>query len=455
MRYLLQAPFLAAEAAVAASRAQRLGGPVCLAGASACGAYGVARALHRDGDRPGFVSVRTSVRAADARERLLEAVADDPWLDALTLYVEGLDRQRASLQEFVLRLIDEGLRWKSRPLPVRVIAQCDQGPRGFQALPPLARRLSTLVIPLAPLSARRADVAAIVQALARRAALELGRPPPVITPNALRHVVERDWPGDFDELEACVRRTLALCERDTVDVADLRIDGEPPEAAPASEEARPVADAASTGDSRRLQLVLSELAHELKNPMVTIKSFGQHLDKLASDPELGEKFSRLTDEAIQRMDGVLEELLRFARFSAPRERAVSLVEVLSRAVAMSDAAVRDRVSLDGVPPGVRILGDEEQLVFAFRALTRGILRQLPDEASIVLGWRASGELVFSSKTTGMARRVQTLLGHEVDDEPDTSLDFVLAQMLIHRNGGSCRIARQADQLEVRVSLRVA
>ena len=60
-----------------------------------------------------------------------------------------------------------------------------------------------------------------------------------------------------------------------------------------------------------LEVVLGELAHELRNPMVTIKTFAQHLDSVLADPEVRARFSALTADAIDRMDGLLETLARF------------------------------------------------------------------------------------------------------------------------------------------------
>jgi signal transduction histidine kinase len=68
------------------------------------------------------------------------------------------------------------------------------------------------------------------------------------------------------------------------------------------------ADGFASGDDRTvataptLEVLLGELAHELRNPMVTIKTFAQHLDSVLDDPEVRARFAALTGEAITRMD---------------------------------------------------------------------------------------------------------------------------------------------------------
>ena len=83
--------------------------------------------------------------------------------------------------------------------------------------------------------------------------------------------------------------------------------------------------------ARELELIIAELAHELKNPMVTIKTFSENLEQLLNDPGLRDKFVGLTRDAIDRMDGFLEELLRFSRYAEPKVQNLSLRQALKHA----------------------------------------------------------------------------------------------------------------------------
>src|SRR5207237_1158955 len=83
-----------------------------------------------------------------------------------------------------------------------------------------------------------------------------------------------------------------------------------------------------------LEYLLAELAHELRNPLVTIKTFADHLPALLEDAELRTRFATLTSDAIERMDGLLENVLAFARLGAPRREAVEVGPILARARAV-------------------------------------------------------------------------------------------------------------------------
>src|SRR5206468_8122326 len=98
------------------------------------------------------------------------------------------------------------------------------------------------------------------------------------------------WAGDMAELEAVLARAMLVAAPEQIDVEHLML--VPPPVIPAPT-AAPQAPAGAD-----LEFVLAELAHELRNPMVTIKTFARHLPALLEDAELRARFETLTDEAI-------------------------------------------------------------------------------------------------------------------------------------------------------------
>ncbi|MGH7856814.1 MAG: histidine kinase dimerization/phospho-acceptor domain-containing protein [Candidatus Binatia bacterium] len=463
-RVFLRVPFLIPQAASTAARAESLAVSVLLAGGPGRGAYRVARALHRGGDPVGFISVRLPLADADDIDRRIRsALSADPHLESLALYVERLDVQPPPVQEALARWLDEGVRSGGRTLAVRLFGQTDRSAAVSLPglLPVLRRHLSVLVIPLPPLSERRDDVPALAEILAADVARRLERPPPALDEDLRRRLVE--WPASLEDLETALVRAILTGDGRTIRSADLEpfmgtTAFSPPVPSPASGPApsgpspQPVR---SARESVRLESVITELAHELKNPMVTIKTFAQHMDHLLSDVELREKFTRLTNEAIERMDGFLDELLQFSRFSVPNPRPIDLSGLLSRSLSMTDPSARERVHSNGLPADFLVVVDEEQLVFAVRALIRGLARELPADAAIMLSCRASNEVVLRADAPGLKGKLQGLLYHENGSGSETSLHFVLAEALVQRNGGTCRIVRESDSIEAHLMLPVA
>ena len=194
-----------------------------------------------------------------------------------------------------------------------------------------------------------------------------------------------------------------------------------------------------------------ELAHELKNPMVTLKTFSGHLDRLLDDPATRTKFVDLAGEAIDRMDGFLEELLAFSRFGDPRPQVVALDPLLARALG-GPAAIRDRFSGNGAPAGLKVVADEEQIEFALRALLRGLTKQLSPSAPIVYQWVAPGGLRFDSKAEVTGIALHNIMGQGIRDELAASLDIFVSRSLIERNRGRLSAERDDSGLHVRLDL---
>ena len=59
------------------------------------------------------------------------------------------------------------------------------------------------------------------------------------------------------------------------------------------------------------------MAHEIKNPLVSIKTFAQLLPERYNDSDFRETFSNLIGHEIDRIDSLVNQLLRFARPAKP------------------------------------------------------------------------------------------------------------------------------------------
>jgi signal transduction histidine kinase len=451
---------LTADAVAAVSRARRVHHPVWLLGGPGAGGYELSRAFHEEGDSRGFVSVRQTVPgSAELEERLRAAVADDLGINRVTLYVERIERQTTAVQERLLRWSTEGAFHGGRPISVRLFAQSDEGSRGAELLAALRYRLSALTIPLPSLSVRRAEIPAIAEALATQLCEDLGLTEPPIDEAALRRLAERDWPGNLDELTAVIARALIAAEGQRITTFDVsRPSRRAPTLLSTPEISRPIPSvsalkATENGrEARELELIIAELAHELKNPMVTIKTFSENLEQLLNDPGLRDKFVGLTRDAIDRMDGFLEELLRFSRYAEPKLQNLSLAQALKRAVDGQDGRVRERVKTNALSAKLVVRVDEDQLTFALKSLIRGLSREIPVDAPISVELSPSGELTFNGGGGGgMQQKLHGTLDQASNGSVPWSLDLMMAEALIRRNGGSSRIVREQDQLQVRVS----
>ncbi|MDQ3626920.1 MAG: ATP-binding protein, partial [Verrucomicrobiota bacterium] len=74
------------------------------------------------------------------------------------------------------------------------------------------------------------------------------------------------------------------------------------------------------------------MAHEIKNPLVSIKTFAQLLPERYNDSDFRETFSNLIGHEIDRIDSLVNQLLRFARPAKPLLRPMHVHEVLEKSL---------------------------------------------------------------------------------------------------------------------------
>jgi signal transduction histidine kinase len=369
---------------------------------------------------------------------LLLAADDRPELRALplgaTLVVDPArldDEGRAALEA----LLDDGDVW--------VIA-CTTG----DELPSsLVERLAAVVVDVPPLARRQLELpslsAAVLQTLAARA----GRPPPMLAPAARTRLAAHAWAEDLLELEAVLGRALATTDGNVIDVAALGFEGEPPaeEAAPA--EAPPAAPL-----DPRLEMLLAELAHEILNPLTTVKKMLGHLPQLLADPEAREALSGRADDAIGRVDGLLQNVIEYARLGAPTREPVAVGALLDRllgevAPELAERAVRVRRTGSD---DVTCLADPGQLEYGFRNLLAGVVREVPprDEFAIDTAQNGVVAVQFAARDAAAAR-LRALVAE--DGTPDLGdptvlpLSFTLARAVIERNGGTLAVEQNGDE----------
>ena len=368
---ILSAPRLAGDALARlplAEGAARLRVPVLLRAPAGAPRLLLARALHTAAGRSGPFVALTGRRPAFTSLPADATVA----VDVGQLSPEGAVALEAAL--------DDATAW--------VIA----GSEPDAALPSsLAARLAAVVLPVAPLHARLAELPAVAESLLGALARRAGGAAPRLSPDALARLSTHAWPGD-----------------------------------------------------------VAELAHEVRNPLVTIKTFADHLPELMNDAALRERFAALANEGIARIDGLLENVIEFARLGAPRTETIELGPLLDRLLAEVEPALTERavrVRRERAEPA-RCMGDPSHVAYALRNLFAGVLREVPPREDLAIETNANG--VVTLRFAGSAQATAHLKhltgppgGAAVGDPTFLPLVFRLARQALERNGGALGVVPEA------------
>jgi len=145
-----------------------------------------------------------------------------------TLLLEGVEKLGADVQEKLLEALRTGTvqrvgSSRAEPIEVRILATTEldldaEGAAG-RIHPGLLEYLGANQLELPALRDRREDLAPLVRHLLRR--FGTGDAERDFTTEAWRVLLEHDWPGNVEELEACVERACLAADGAKIEVGDL------------------------------------------------------------------------------------------------------------------------------------------------------------------------------------------------------------------------------------------
>jgi len=319
-------------------------------------------------------------------------------------------------------------------------------------------RLSVLPIALPPLRARADDVPALAAHVAQRLTGLLGTPEVTFTPRAMERLSRYLWFGNLAEFETVLTRSIALTSSGTLDVQDLLFGYGPIVSRQRTPAVPPTEHAASDAAAEEaVDLVINELAHEFKNPMVTIKTVAQHLERLLGDEKGREQVARLTGEAVDRMDRTLDNLLLFSSFRAPVRQEVALNTLVTAPLTdLAPTLSERRVVLDLRPlEPLPVFVDNQQIGYAFANLLRAIARDLPENQTLAVHPGGPGAVVQVEWTgnSHIATKLADFLDHKSNGHhTPLPIGVVFAKALIERNGGRLEIQSGPERSVITVWL---
>jgi two-component system response regulator HydG len=249
--------------------------PVLILGEPGTGKGVVARAIHLNGPRAAepFATIECSTLTAAAIETQLFGAAKQPALLAQpgTLFLEEVGDLTLDLQAKLLRAF-ESRQFRSpnsaQPLPVaaRLLASSS---RDLPQLVETGRfrkdlfyRLNVVNLRLPPLRERKEDIPLLVASAVQR--LHADQAPYSIAQDALRLLLEYDWPGNVQELNHAIERAFALTSGPVLHLGDF-----PTQLQNAERELRQIAAEASAPALPALTVEVRSIADMEKQAILT------------------------------------------------------------------------------------------------------------------------------------------------------------------------------------------
>ena len=147
------------------------------------------------------------------------------------------------------------------------------------------------------------------------------------------------------------------------------------------------------------EVLASGIAHEIKNPLVAIKTFTQLLPRRAREPQFVDEFGRIVGREIHRMERVVDRLRTLAHPGRRPEYAVDVRAPLAEALEFMQATFDEKsVTIDarlGDTP-CRVLGDHQNLEQLFLNLLMNAHEATPPGGALSIAVTREAEHVTVS-----------------------------------------------------------
>ena len=469
LKRYLEYPYLSRSAASLVQRFAVTRLPMLITGEIGCGQDHVARGVRSlYGQNGCALSINGAEITRDILAQKALQLAQSQFLGgaAPTLMIENLERCQLPTQSLFLSFLEEQ-EGKIGDLRYLTTASGDLLERLYHGefLETLYYRLATLTLKLLPLRERAEDIPTLADwfALGYAKALEIAAP--IFSRDAIDRLQKYLWFGNLGEMDTVMARTLAVHGGGVISADDLVFDfgGHSEAAAKRREVFQSTAPGNFTMDQPKLQVyngvsaangsagvpskaldlsvVIHELAHELKNPMVTIKTFAQLLGERYQDASFRARFQDIVGGDIERMDDLLEVMIEFADYAQPKRSLVALAEKL-RSVAkeiQNDSTKRQtRFDWRGDGGSSEVQVDDAQLTYVLRNILLAVLSQAKLGSDIGIAVAREGSVTISYLREGARVTSITHYLSDNDAQPNESilpLRILLAKQLIERNGG--------------------
>jgi nitrogen-specific signal transduction histidine kinase len=192
----------------------------------------------------------------------------------------------------------------------------------------LYHRLNTLSIHIPPLRDRAKEISTIVQFVLEEYSKKMKINKVEISNTVLKLLQNYWWPGNLRELQQVIVRSAMFSDGNILTEKDLLIETENENksfvAFLKKADMRPTESKPrnfSSGQNTHLfSLFLMELVHRIKNPLVSIKTFTQLLREKFDDGEFREHFYKIVTEDIEKIDAVMNGLVRYVKINTPIEK---------------------------------------------------------------------------------------------------------------------------------------
>lgn len=196
--------------------------------------------------------------------------------------------------------------------------------------------------------------------------------------------------------------------------------------------------------TRTLTTLAAEIAHELKNPLASVKGLAQLVDREVSAPKEKERLGVLRRE-VDRMQEILDSFLTFSRPLVPLDLSpVPLPELVEEVLALHEGVARERavtLRLDA-RPGLAVRADARKVKQVLINLVQNALDVTPAGGAVdlVVGPEGRGARVsVMDRGPGVADAERAFEPGVTSKPRGSGLGLTVSRLIARQHGGEVRL----------------
>jgi len=177
---------------------------------------------------------------------------------------------------------------------------------------------------------------------------------------------------------------------------------------------------------RAVSTLAAGMAHEIKNPLASIKTFAEYLPEKFDDPAYREKFARIMSQEVDKMNLLVQRLLEFARPTQPRLQSVRLSGVVKETLDfLQGTLLQKQIQVDTqFAETDEVLADPAQLKQVFLNLLLNSVEAIEPPGRVS---------VFTGQENGHLEVIVADTGHGI---PKRDLPHVFDPFFTTKSGGT-------------------
>jgi len=208
--------------------------------------------------------------------------------------------------------------------------------------------------------------------------------------------------------------------------------------------------------SERLKTVstlAAGMAHEIKNPLTSIKTFAEFVDKKHQDPEFRRKFNSIVPKEIDRITDIINQLLDYSKTDRTALRNVNIHKMLDYILDLDNSEfIKKHIEIEKLyhSKSPTITCAENQIKQAFINIILNSIEAMPSSGKLVVQTKdVDGTLEICIQDTGAGipkAELKNLFDpFYTTKEKGTGLGLFIVHQIIENNKGKITIASEVNK----------